>query len=163
MKYGPNSHQVEEYLERVARIDADGWAALASALHGSAEPAADADKAIDVGRSRAGHHGLQGDVDAAAHEAGEAMDRTLDASSGLRAVVARSIARVDPEDRELISALRGAGAAALRKAATSGATLLVLRPLLEKDEFIEAWPMPIIDPRSLPDHVSIPGIGATAF
>ena len=36
MECGPNSEQVEAYLQQVARLDADGWAALAQVL---AEPA----------------------------------------------------------------------------------------------------------------------------
>ena len=144
-RYGPNSEQVEAYLRQVAALDADDWASLALVLKHSAA------KAIDTARSRAKKHGLLSDVDAAAREARERTATVLDANAGLREVI----------DRALAVALRGAGVAALRTAATSGATLLVLRPLLKDDEFTESWPMPIIDPRSLPHHVYVPPIGAT--
>jgi hypothetical protein len=154
MKYGPNSEQVEAYLQQVAALDADDWASLALVLKDSAA------KAIDTARSRAKKHGLLSDVDAAAREARERTATVLDANAGLREVIDRTRARVGPDDPSLGATVRGAGVAALRTAAVSGATLLVLRPLLKDDEFTEAWPMRIIDPRSLPHHVYVPPIGA---
>jgi hypothetical protein len=160
MKYGPNSEQVEAYLQQVAALDADDWASLALVLKDSTGPRAAAVEVIDTAQSRARKRGLLSDVDAAAREARETMDSILDASTGLREVIDRALVRVGSDDPALTLALRGAGVAALRTAATSGATLLVLRPLLKDDEFTEAWPMSIIDPRSLPRHVSLPPIGA---
>jgi hypothetical protein len=160
MKYGPNSEQVEAYLRQVAALDADDWVSLALVLKDSTGPPDAAVEVIDTARSRAGKHGLLNDVDAAAREARETMDAILDASTGLRAVIDRALVRVGSDDRALAVALRGAAVAALRTAATSGATLLVLRPLLKDDEFGESWTMRIIDPRGLPDHVYVPPIGA---
>ena len=88
------------------------------------------------------------------------MDTILGKSIGLAEVLDRALVHVGPDDPALTVALRGTGVTALRTAATSGASLLVLRPLLTDDEFSEAWPMPIIDPRSLPHHVHIPPIAA---
>jgi hypothetical protein len=150
MRYGPNSEQVEAYLQQIAALDADDWASLALVLKDSTGPRGAAAGAIDTARSRAKKHGVLNDVDAAAREARETMDAILDASPGLRAII----------DPTLAVALRGAALAALRTDATSAATLLVLRPLLKDDEFIESWTMRIIDPRSLPDHVYVSPIGA---
>lgn len=71
------------------------------------------------------------------------MDSVLNTNTGLQEAIA--------QDTEV---------AALRAVATSGATLLVLRPLLSDDEFATAWPMRIVDPRSLPHRVHVPRIGA---
>lgn len=163
MKFGPNSDQVEDYLERVAGLEADDWAALALALQDGAGPSAATANALDVARSRATRHGVQDEVDTAVQNAHERLGTILDTSGGLRLLVARAVARVGPDDPDLAATIPGAGVAAIRTAATSGATLLVLRPLLDKHEFTAAWPVPIFDERSLPDHVSIPRIGATAF
>jgi hypothetical protein len=160
MKYGPNSEQVEAYLQQVAALDADDWASLALVLKDSTGPRDAAAKAIDTARSRAKKHGLLSDVDAAAREARETMDAILDASMGLRAVIDRALVRASSGDPALTVALRGAAVAALRTDATSAATLLVLRPLLKDDEFTESSTMPIIDLRSLPLHVCVPPIGA---
>jgi len=149
--YGPNSEQVEAYLRQVAELDAADWASLALVLRDSPGP---------PDAARAKKHGLLSDVDAAAREARERTATVLDANAGLREVIDRALAHVGPDDPSLGATVRGAGVAALRTAAVSGATLLVLRPLLKDDEFTEAWPIPIIDPRSLPHHVYLPPIGA---
>jgi hypothetical protein len=160
MKYGPNSEQVEVYLRQVAALDADDWASLALVLKDSTGPPDAAVEVIETARSRARRNGVLSDVDAAAREAHETMDTILDASMGLRAVIDRALVGVGSDDPALTVAHRGAAVAALRTAATSGATLLVLRPLLKDDEFTESWTMRIIDPGSLPDHVYVPPIGA---
>jgi len=160
MKYGPNSEQVEAYLRQIAALDADDWASLALVLKDSPRPPNAAAKAIDTARSRARKHGVLNDVDAAGREAHETTDATLDASAGLPEALDRAVAHVGPDDPTDIAALRDAGHSALRTAATTGATLLVLRPLLDDGEFTAAWPMRIIDPRSLPHHVYVPPIGA---
>jgi hypothetical protein len=160
MKYGPNSEQVEAYLRQVAALDADDWASLALVSKDSTGPLGAAMGAIKTAQSRAKRHGVLSDVDAAAREAQQTMDAILDTSTGLAEVIHRALVRVGSDDPALTVALRGAGVAALRTAASSGAGLLVLRPLLKDDEFTEAWPMSIIDPRSLPRHVSLPPIGA---
>ena len=159
MKYGPNSEQVEAYLQQVAALDADAWVSLALVLKDSPGPPDAAAEAISTARSRARKHGLLSDVDAAAREAHEATDATLDANAGLQEVIDHTLAP-GSDDPSLTVALRGAGVAALRTAATSASTLLVLRPLLDDDEFTKAWPMRIIDPRNLPRHVYIPPVGA---
>jgi len=89
------------------------------------------------------------------------MDTILGKSIGLAEVLDRALVHVGPDDPALTVALRGTGVTALRTAATSGASLLVLRPLLTDDEFSEAWTMRIIDLHTLPDHVCVPFIGAT--
>jgi len=160
MKYGPNSEQVEAYLRQIAALDADDWASLALALKDSPGPPNAAAKAIDRARSRARKHGVLNDVDAAAREAHGTTDATLDASAGLAEALDRAVAHVGPDDPTDVAVLRDARRTALRTAAISGASLLVLRPLLKDDEFTEAWAMRIIDPRSLPDHVYVPPIGA---
>ena len=160
MECGPNSEQVEAYLRQVARLDADGWAALAQVL---AEPAGlreRAEKGIDTARSRARKRGILSEVDAAAQRTERAMDATLDACSGLQGVPDRALVSAGHDDAAQTVAIHRAAMAALRMAATSGALLLVLRPLLTDDEFSEAWPMQIIDPRSLPHHVYLPPMGA---
>jgi len=160
MKYGPNSEQVEAYLRQIAELDADDWASLALVLKDSPGPPDAAAKAIDTARSRARKHGVLSNVVAAVREAHETMDAILDASTGLQEAIDRARARVGPDDPTVAEAAQDAGVVALRTAAVSGATLLVLRPLLKDDEFSEAWPMRIIDPRSLPHHVYVPPIGA---
>lgn len=160
MKYGPNSEQVEAYLQQVARLDADGWAAMAQVLKDSTGLLEHALRVIETGRSRATKNGLLSEVDAAARETQQAMDIALDVSPGLQGVLVRAPVHVSHDDPAHTVALSGAAMAALRTAATSGALLLVLRPLLTDDEFSEAWPMWIIDPRSLPHHLYIPPMGA---
>jgi hypothetical protein len=160
MKYGPNSEQVEAYLRQVGELDADDWAALGQMSRDSTMPPGAVAKAVDAAWSRAGKHGVLSDVDAAAREARQMMDIILDASTGLAGAIDHALARVGPDDPNLAEAVPDAEVAALRMAAVSGASLLVLRPLLTDDEFSEAWPMPIIDLRSLPHHVHIPPIGA---
>jgi len=160
MGYGPNSEQVEAYLQQVARLDADGWAAMAQVL---AEPDGlleGAERGIDTARSRAAKNGILGEVDAASRQTRRAMDTTLDASSGLQGVLDRALVSGGHDDAAHTVALHRAAKADLRTAATSGALLLVLRPLLTDDEFSEAWPMRIIDPGSLPHHVYVPPMGA---
>ncbi len=148
MRYGPNSEQVEAYLQEVAILDADGWAAMAQVLKDSTGLLENATRGIDTARSRATKNGILSEVDAAARQTQQTMDTTLDAGPGLQGVHDHTVA------------LHDAAMAALRTAATSGALLLVLRPLLTDDEFSQAWPMPIIDPRSLPHHIYIPPMGA---
>lgn len=160
MRYGPNSEQLEAYVRQVADLDADDWASLALALKDTAGSRDAAATAIETARSRAGKHGLLGDVDAATRESLQTMGSVLDASTGLRDVVDRAFVRVGPDDPSLGEIEWDAGVVALRAAATSGATLLVLRPLLNDDEFAAAWPMPVVDPRNLPSHMYVPPIGA---
>jgi hypothetical protein len=160
MECGPNSEQVEAYLQQVARLDADGWAALARVLAEPAELRERAQKAIDTARSRARKRGILSEVDAAAQRTQRATDATLDASSGLQGVLDRALMSASHDDAAQTVARHRAAMAALRTTATSGALLLVLRPLLSDDEFSEAWPMQIIDPRSLPYHVYLPPMGA---
>jgi hypothetical protein len=161
MKYGPNSEQVEVFLQQVAELDGDDWASLALVLMDSPGPSGAAVEAIAKARSRAKKHGLLREVDAAARAAHETMGSILDASTGLREVIDRTLIGVGSNHPVLSAPLQGASVTALRTAATSGAVLLVLRPLLDDGEFTEAWTMPIIDPRNLPQHVCFPFIGAT--
>ncbi|MEX1335993.1 MAG: hypothetical protein AB1Z66_11900 [Candidatus Limnocylindrales bacterium] len=160
MKYGPNSEQVAAYLEQVARLDADGWAAVARELQSSSGHLGHAARVIDTARSRATRNGLLSEVDAAARETHKALDATLDASSSLRELLRRALAH-DSHDEPSDTVPPGdAQAEVLKTAARSGAMLLVLRPLLSDDEFSGAWPMPAIDPRNLPYHLHVPPIGA---
>jgi hypothetical protein len=161
MKYGPNSEQVEAYLRQVAALDADDWSSLALLLKDSTGPVDAAVKAIETARSRAKKNGVLSEVDAAARAAHETMDAILDASPGLKGVIDRSLVHVGPDDPAVAEAVQDPWVAMLRTAATSGASLLVLRPFLKDGDFIEAWTMRIIDPRSLPDHLYVPFIGAT--
>ena len=119
-----------------------------------------AERGIDTARSRATKNGILSEVDAACRQTRQAMDTTLDASSGLHGVLDRALVSAGHDDAAYTMAPHGAVMAALRTAATSGALLLVLRPLLTDDEFSEAWPMRSIDPRSLPHHVYVPPMGA---
>ena len=160
MKYGPNSEQVEAYLQQVARLDADGWAAMAQVWDDSTGLLEEADRGIEIARSRATKNGILSEVDAAARQTQQAMDTTLDASPGLQAVLDHALVYVGHDDHADTAALRAAATAALRTTAASGALLLVLRPLLTDDEFSDAWPMRIIDPRSLPHHLYVPPMGA---
>ncbi len=161
MKYGPNSEQVEAYLRQVAELDADAWASLAQVSKESTAPPDAVVQAIETARSRARRNGLLSEVDAAGREAHQAIYGILDASTALAETIDRSLAPIGPDDPTLKVALQGAEVTALRTAATAAASLLVLRPLLTDDEFNRAWPMHIIDPRSLPHHVYVPFIGAT--
>jgi len=160
MKYGPNSEQLEAYLLKVADLEADDWASLALALADSTGPRDAAAKAIETAHSRAGKYGVQREVDAAAREAHRAMVSVLDANTGLQEAIARALVPIGPDDPSLGAVEWDTGVAVLRAAATSGASLLVLRPLLRDEEFTKAWPMRIVDPRSLPHHVYVPPIGA---
>jgi hypothetical protein len=159
MKYGPNSEQVEAYLEQVARIDAEGWASAAQALESSPGLVEHASKVIDMARSRATRNGLRSEVDAAARAARHALDAVLEARPTGPVSDAELVLLGDDEPVHCAAA-GGAAMDALVAAATSGATLLVLRPLLTDVEFSQAWPMRVIDPRRLPSHVVVPPMGA---
>ncbi len=161
MNYGPNSEQVEVFLQQVAELDVDDWASLALVLRDSTGPPVAAVEAIEKARSRAKRHGLLSEVDTAARRAHETLDDILDASTGLREVIDRALIGVGSDDAGRSAALRGAGVTALRTAATSGALLLVLRPLLDHGALIEACTTHIIDPQSLPHRLYVQSIGAT--
>ncbi len=159
-KHRPNSEQLEAYLLKVAELDADDWASLALVLKDSTLSRHAAAKAIEAAHSRAEQRGIQSEVDAATREARPSMDSVLDANTGLQEAVAPALVRIGPDDPSLRTVEWDTAVAVVRAAAISGATLLVLRPLLRDDEFTRAWPMCIVDPRSLPHHVYVPPIGA---
>ena len=161
MQYGPNTEQVEAYLRQVAGLTADDWTAAAETLKASPSLLEGAKGAIETARSRATKNGLLGQVDAATREAQRSLHAALDASTGLQEALERARNQVTRDnDPARTSTRQEDGMAGLRSAAASGATLLVLRPLLTDDEFLGAWPMPSADPRRLPSHVYVPPMGA---